>query len=85
MDVKIGCRDGSCGSCLILVNNKLAGTLNRDIPVVKMFEHPTIDTFLNYLSMDQKEGLEEEIRLLDLKHDLAANVMEQTLQTLSEE
>jgi iturin family lipopeptide synthetase A len=72
---------------LILVNNKLAGALNRDIPVVKMFEHPTIDTFLHYLSMDQKEGegLEEEIRLLDLKHDLAANIMEQTLQTLSEE
>jgi amino acid adenylation domain-containing protein len=72
---------------LILANNMLTEALKRDIPVVKMFEYPTINTFLNYLNMAQNEekGLEEEIELLDVKHDDAVNVMEQTFQALYEE
>jgi hypothetical protein len=72
---------------LILVNNMLIGALNRDIPMVKMFEYPTIHSFLNYLDQVQNEdkGLAEEIESLDKKHDHGLNVMEETLQSLYQE
>jgi amino acid adenylation domain-containing protein len=88
---KIGIHDnffdiGGNSLRLIQVNNKLNEALDRDIPMMKMFEYPTINTFLNYLSMKQKEdeGLEKEIEQLDIKHDDAVNVIQQTLQAIEE-
>jgi amino acid adenylation domain-containing protein len=72
---------------LIQVNNILMNVLKRDIPLMKMFEYPTINSFLAYLARDEREDdwVNQEIEQLDLKHDNAASILEETLQTLKEE
>ena len=54
---KLGIHDnffdlGGNSLSLISLNNRLQETLKRDIPVLKMFEHPTISSLCRYLERD---------------------------------
>jgi amino acid adenylation domain-containing protein len=40
---------------IIKINGKLSKLLQRDIPIVKLFEYPTIETLANYLNQHQKD------------------------------
>jgi acyl carrier protein len=46
---------------IVTINNKLSGLLEREIPIVKLFEHTTIDALARYLSgQEDDENLIEE-------------------------
>ena len=59
---KIGVYDnffnlGATSFNIIILNNKLKAEFKKDIPVLAMFEYPTIASFLEYLEADiQKPG-----------------------------
>jgi amino acid adenylation domain-containing protein len=45
---------------IIRVSNRLTGVLGRDIPVLKLFEHPTIASFLEYVNRDDTPQVRRE-------------------------
>jgi amino acid adenylation domain-containing protein len=54
---KIGINDnffsrGATSFSIIQLNNKLQGVFEKDIPVLTMFEYPTIASFLEYMDLD---------------------------------
>jgi amino acid adenylation domain-containing protein len=84
---KIGINDnffeiGGNSLKILQVINKLKKLLKKNIPMVSMFEYPTIKTFSHYLSQDRLDGrrAEEEILQWDAQHDEAISRMEETLQ-----
>jgi len=68
---------------IIQVNNKIKAALERDIPIVTMFEYPTIASLVGYL--EKEEGLAEELEQFDAQQDEAMDMMEQTLQIIQGE
>ncbi|UCH92161.1 MAG: amino acid adenylation domain-containing protein [Candidatus Aminicenantes bacterium] len=54
---------------IVKINNKLTELLNRNIPIVKLFEHTTIDALANYLNQqgDNEGPVEEKCDLMQTR------------------
>lgn len=66
------------------VNSKLKDILERDVPIVSMFQYPTVRTFCKYLEREKKGETffdsEEELKALNNVQDL----LDETLQIFTE-
>jgi amino acid adenylation domain-containing protein/non-ribosomal peptide synthase protein (TIGR01720 family) len=87
---KVGKRDnffdlGGNSISVIQVTNKLKQQLEKDIPVVTVFEYPTVETLAHHLDRRDDENVDDdrqELEKYDVMQDEALDVMDQTLQII---
>jgi amino acid adenylation domain-containing protein len=76
---------------LIRVNTSLKEVFNHDIPITKMFEHPTIKSLSNYLKHLEKSSKniqpqkENQIEDIDVFQEQSLNILAQTMQIIKDE
>ena len=71
---------------IIQVHNRLKQALERDIPIVTLFEYPTIAAFVQYLELEENGGIDEqEMEAFDSVQDEAISFMEQTLRIVDQD
>jgi amino acid adenylation domain-containing protein/non-ribosomal peptide synthase protein (TIGR01720 family) len=87
---KVGINDnyfdlGGNSITIIHVNNRLKQELKKEIPIVTLFEYPTISTFVQYLQQDDSGELEVlEREKFESVQDETVSMVEQTLQIIEE-
>jgi acyl carrier protein len=87
---KVGINDnyfdlGGNSITIIHVNNRLKQELKKEIPIVTLFEYPTISTFVQYLQQDDSGELEVlEREKFESVQDETVSMVEQTLQIIDE-
>ena len=84
---KIGINDnffdlGGNSAKVLQVISRLKEILAMDIPVMSMFEFPTIGSFLQHLDKENIETLPDEIELVDVIQEENINMLNQTLHIL---
>ena len=62
---------------IIIINNKIKTAFKRDIPIVKMFTYPTINSLANYINQDE---IKDSISDTEIKKSV--NMMEETMPML---
>jgi amino acid adenylation domain-containing protein len=84
---KIGIDDnffdlGGNSTNIIQLNSRLKEVLKHDIPIIVMFEYPTIRSFLQYLDRVSSDREDEDLRQYDALQEESIDMMEQTLQII---
>lgn len=72
---------------IIQLNNLLKEHMDITVPVVTLFEYPTIRSLMDYLvrKEDGDQQVKEEIARVDEEQDQALDLMQQTMQIIEDE
>lgn len=87
---KVGVKDnffdlGGNSARVIQVNSRLKELLARDIPIITMFEYPSIESFLKYLEQNNNGCFPVDINDFDSTQEHNIDMMTQTLQILEDD